>query len=59
METKITMRKQSFYNGCIAATIVTEILFAAEQAKRLEWKACLPPQSCSINFFSKNTLQDI
>jgi hypothetical protein len=53
------MIKQSFFSGCIAATIVTEILFAAKQAKRLEWKACVPPQSCSINFFSKNTLQDI
>ena len=32
-----------FFSGCIAATIVVEILFAAKQAKRLERKACAPP----------------
>jgi len=62
-----------FFDGCIAATIVVEILFAAKQAKRLERKACVPPYCSinfffkkyatvyfgSINFFSKNTLQYI
>jgi len=42
-----------FVSRCIAATIVVEILFAAKQAKRLERKACLPPNGVALIFFQK------
>jgi hypothetical protein len=33
---------KGLFDECIAATIEMEILFAAKQAKRLEWKVLIP-----------------
>jgi hypothetical protein len=45
--------RESFFKGCIAATIVVEILFAAQQAKRLERKACMPPKTFIVRAWHK------
>jgi len=46
-----------FICRCIAATIAVEILFAGSAAKRLERKACVPPNGVALIFFQKMPLR--